>query len=451
MLKLFATSNDRTDADDLAHQNDERQSFLNEQNQIDRELRRERLQILEKNCIAFEVEIAGLFESVDGDLKRQLGLADEIVGSTEETVQFSGDSATATNKMVETAKDSAAGSQRLASAIDALGAELSQSADAADQVANEARMSSVKIENLTASVEKIGAVVKLINDIAKQTNLLALNATIEAARAGELGKGFAVVAGEVKQLASQTAKATDEISELVSAIQQSTGEAVDATMKIGEGIETLHGRMIELAASAEKQRSETREIDRLLQGGLEYAENGLNATQQVRQAAGRAGATAVDGQEASARAGAEFKNSRQRLDEFLAIARQNYRAGREDAQRLFERAVETVKKFGAAHAIDIMNDPLNGYIDRDLYVIGLSEDGHFVIDPRKIYPKETDMRDAKDAKGRRFIKGLIDNSRTDSYEEYDYTINNPVSEKTEDKRAFLWRDGNLTVLVGYYL
>jgi methyl-accepting chemotaxis protein len=451
MLKLFQKRDDRCNSDAITHHDDSRQSFLDKQDQVDRELRRERLQTLEKDSVAFEVEIAGLFESLGGDLKRQHGLADDIVGSTAETVQFSDDAGTAANQMVETARDGASGSQRLASAVDELGTELSQSAEAADHVANEARTSSEKIANLTASVEKIGAVIDLINDIAKQTNLLALNATIEAARAGEAGKGFAVVAGEVKQLASQTAQATGDIAALVSAIQKSTGEAVEVTTKIGEGIESLRGRMMELAASAETQRSESREIDRLMQGGIEYAESGLNATRQVRQAADRAGTTAVDGREASAKAGAEFEHSRQRLDEFLAMVRQNYRAGRDDAKRLFERAVETVKLFGAAQAIDIMNDLLNGYIDRDVYVIGISDEGHFVIDPRKIYPREQDMRDATDAHGRLFVKGLIDNSRADSFEEYGYTINNPVSEKTEDKRAFLWRDGTLTVLVGYYL
>jgi len=450
MFKKLSTANQPQASKQPTNMDGGLQHFLDEKVQEDRKLRQERLQVLEKDSVVFEVEISELLHSVSGDLQRQLDLADEIVGSTDETVLHSEESSTATNKIVETAREGASGSQRLAASIDELGIELSNSADTADQVAIEAKESSEKIEKLAVSVEEIGSVVKLINDIAKQTNLLALNATIEAARAGEMGKGFAVVAGEVKQLASQTAKATDQISELVSAIQGSTSEAVDATIKIGEGIETLRVRMMELADTADTQRSETQEIDQSLQDGLEHAENALNASQQVCQTAEKAGALANEGREASVKASAEFQKSRDQLEQFLTMVRRNYRADRKDAKRLFDRAVETVKKFGKANAMEIINDPLNGYIDRDLYVIGLSDEGHFVIDPRSIYPKDKDMRGTKDAKGRLFIKGLIDSSRPDTIEEFDYTINNPVSDKMEDKCAFLWRDADLTLLVGYY-
>jgi len=95
-----------------SHQEEERGVFLDKNNKADRKIRRDRVVVLEKNSMAFEVEISELLESVDGELKQQLGLADEIVGSTKETIEFSGDSNTATTKMVEIAKEGAEGSQR---------------------------------------------------------------------------------------------------------------------------------------------------------------------------------------------------------------------------------------------------------------------------------------------------------------------------------------------------
>jgi len=159
----------------------------------------------------------------------------------------------------------AAATEELSSSVSEIGRQVMQSTEIAGQAVAEANRTNVTVQGLSAAAQKIGDVVKLISDIASQTNLLALNATIEAARAGEAGRGFAVVANEVKSLASQTAKATDEISAQVGAMQAATTEAVQAIESIGRTIGAINEITSAISIAVEQQGSATQEIARNVQ------------------------------------------------------------------------------------------------------------------------------------------------------------------------------------------
>jgi len=163
----------------------------------------------------------------------------------------------------------------------------------------EVEQTSNDISSLSEASDKIGQVVSLIADIAAQTNLLALNATIEAARAGEAGKGFAVVASEVKELADQTAKATDEIGSQISGIQSASEQAVGSIEMIGGTISKLNEIAAAIAAAVEEQSAATREIARNIEqassGTIEVSTN----IQDVNAAIGESGQAAGQVLEAS--------------------------------------------------------------------------------------------------------------------------------------------------------
>jgi methyl-accepting chemotaxis protein len=159
----------------------------------------------------------------------------------------------------------AASAEELSASIAEIARNIEQAKDVADEAATAIEQATGTLRGLSDNSQKIGEVVGLINDIASQTNLLALNATIEAARAGEAGKGFAVVAGEVKQLANQTAKATDEISQEIAAVQASTERTTQAIEIVVARIDKIKTATTMVAASVEEQTAATAEIARNIQ------------------------------------------------------------------------------------------------------------------------------------------------------------------------------------------
>ncbi|GGQ79451.1 HAMP domain-containing methyl-accepting chemotaxis protein [Couchioplanes azureus] len=207
-----------------------------------------------------------------------------------------------------------AGSREMGSAID----EISRNAGEAARVAAEAvtvvERTNVSVGKLGESSAEISAVVRMITSIAEQTNLLALNATIEAARAGEMGKGFAVVAGEVKDLAQETAKATEEISRLVQTIQSDTGDAVGAIAEIGNVVSRISDFQTLIAAAVEEQTATTGEMGRNV---AEAAQSSRDIAQNINGVSAAVGETTTVVRQAQASA-EELARTSSELEQLVA-------------------------------------------------------------------------------------------------------------------------------------
>jgi len=217
--------------------------------------------------------IANDFERSVNGIVRSVSMAAAGMQSTAESMTATASDASARAATVGTASESAsnnvetvaAAAEELSSSVAEISRQVARSSEIATKAVGDAELTNATVKALSTGAEKIGEVVKLIHSIAAQTNLLALNATIEAARAGESGRGFAVVASEVKALANQTAKATEEISAQVAAMQSSTGDAVTAINGITETIAQMSEITVSISTAMEQQGDATREIARNIQ------------------------------------------------------------------------------------------------------------------------------------------------------------------------------------------
>ena len=211
----------------------------------------------------------------------------------------------------------AAAAEELTSSIQEIARQIDESARIAREGVSDAEKANERVQGLADAAHRIGEVVGLINDIASQTNLLALNATIEAARAGEAGKGFAVVATEVKSLANQTAKATDEIAAQVSQIQNATNNAVEAIVGIGETIGKMDGIASSIAAAMEEQGASTNEIANSVQSAAAGTREVSSNIQGVTESASKTGDTADEVLSASKELSGQAAILRNAVDGFL--------------------------------------------------------------------------------------------------------------------------------------
>ncbi len=235
----------------------------------------------------FRQRVESMLGVVGNGVNAMRDTASDLLGASERTSQHAKSAVGASHEASANVETAAAAASEMSSSIAEISEQLSRTTEVVRASVSEAETANSKITGLAEAAQKIGAVVKLIRDIAGQTNLLALNATIEAARAGESGRGFAVVASEVKSLAVQTAKATEEIAAQIQAVQGSTAGAVEAIRSIATRMHEIDDFTSAVAASVEQQNAATGEIS---QNVASAAQGTVMAASVLSEMAGVAGA-----------------------------------------------------------------------------------------------------------------------------------------------------------------
>ncbi len=273
---------------------------LSIEQRAEQERRQERAQWMQAVTRSFDTEASQLLAQVDTAAAGMREACRAMADTAAQASRQAGSAAGAAQQAAANVQTVAAATEELSASIGEIGGQVTKSAAIAGQAVTEAERTDRQIRGLAGAAERIGEVVRIIAAIAEQTNLLALNATIEAARAGEAGRGFAVVAAEVKGLAGQTAKATEEITAQIAAIQGETTEAVGAVHAIGRTVDTMNAIASAIAAAVEQQRFATGHISQ----NIDEAARGTDAvSQNVVSASSAAEATHRVAAEVGAAAG----------------------------------------------------------------------------------------------------------------------------------------------------
>jgi methyl-accepting chemotaxis protein len=263
------------------------QALRREQEVAQQKAAAERAEAMKKMADAFEASVMNVVELVSSSASQLRETAQSMSAAADQTGTQAKTVALASEQASSNVQTVASAAEELSTSIREISRQVVEATSISQNAAEQTARTNEMVVSLAAAADKIGEVVRLINDIAAQTNLLALNATIEAARAGEAGKGFAVVANEVKNLANQTGRATDEIRVQIVAVQEETRKAVDAIREIADVIDKVRTISSLIAASVEQQGSATQEIARNVQQASQGTTAVSSNIDQVMRSAAR--------------------------------------------------------------------------------------------------------------------------------------------------------------------
>jgi methyl-accepting chemotaxis protein len=276
---------------------------------------------MKKLADEFEAAIGDIIETVSSASTELEASANTLTKTAESTQQLAGTVATASEEASSNVQSVASATEQMTSSISEIGRQVHTSSKIAGEAVKQAEKTDARIGELSKAASRIGDVVKLITAIAEQTNLLALNATIEAARAGEAGKGFAVVAQEVKALAAQTAKATDEIGTQITGMQTATQDSVAAIKEIGGTIAHISEIASTIAAAVEQQGAATREIARNIEQAASGTSRVANNITDVNRGAGETGSASTQVLASAQSLSSESNRLKTAVDSFLSTVR----------------------------------------------------------------------------------------------------------------------------------
>jgi methyl-accepting chemotaxis protein len=269
----------------------------------------------------FEAAVGAIVSNVSTSAVQLEQAAGTLTRTAETTQSLSSQVAGASEEASSNMQSVATATEELSTSVDEIGRRVRDSNRIAEAAVVQAQETDGRIGKLSRAAQEIGDVVKLITAIAEQTNLLALNATIEAARAGDAGRGFAVVASEVKSLASQTARATDEISTHIAGMQGATQESVAAIKEIGGTIGQISNIASAIASAVEQQSSATQEIARNVQNVAQGTQQAAANVMQVNRGATETGSASEEVLSSAKSLSSESARLREELDRFMANIR----------------------------------------------------------------------------------------------------------------------------------
>ncbi|KZL15768.1 Methyl-accepting chemotaxis protein 4 [Pseudovibrio axinellae] len=279
---------------------------------------RDRQMHVDQLISVFNDQVSEVLDKVDNNTDRMQQTADTLTHVATTTSERASGAAGSSERASQNVQTVASAAEELSASIEEIGRQVSQTKQTVDDATAVATATNDHVADLDAAAQKIGEVVNLIRDIAEQTNLLALNATIEAARAGEMGKGFAVVASEVKELATQTSKATEEISSQISGIQGSTKEAVTAIEQIAGTMHQVNEYTSSIATAIAQQNAATSSISQNIQQAAQGTQDVADSMGAVTSSVQETNSSANEVLEASSSVSKQASELRKTISTFLS-------------------------------------------------------------------------------------------------------------------------------------